>query len=126
MKYSQTLKSRSIRMNYYQFVCSFVFSCRFIGIKRFRFVWFINFFNRHQTSLKQFKNNRNLSLPFTRAFNFPQLINAKSLVITTSSNYYISTENNCNTFLLENLYRFNISQLRFKQLIPIKQDLTLC
>ena len=84
MKYSQTLKSRSIRINYYQFVRSCVFSCRFIGIKRFRLVWFINFFNQHQTSLKQFKNNRNLSLPFTRAFNLPQLINAKK----SSDNYF--------------------------------------
>ena len=47
----------------------------------------------------------------------------RSLVITISRSYRVSTENGWKSVLLENLNRFNRNRLRLKQLIPIEHGL---
>ena len=47
----------------------------------------------------------------------------RSLVITISRSYHVSSENGWKSVLLRNLNRFNRNRLRLKRLIPIEHDL---
>ena len=89
-----------------------------IGKNRFRLVWLINFFNRHQTRLKRLKKHWHQPLSFTWAIESRpwapavllsglNLSTLRSLVITFPRSYHVSTESGWKSVLLGNFNCFN-------------------